>query len=257
MADSTFGFLSLSPDTSQVQVGITTRTGGNGNHYFGNCGLNTGDIPDAVYVNRRTLANSLGLKPEHLIFCRQTHSSNIAIINSLPDFNMEPENTDGIITSLKNFGLAILTADCLPVAIYNSEGKAAGVVHAGWRGLANQIAPKAVRLIESEYNCPPSELNAIVGPGISSSVYETGKEVVSIFSDLGFASEKFIRCDSGKYFINLAAIAKQQLLNAGIDEKSIHVSPLCTYLNPDMFFSARRDSINTGRMATVVKISGK
>ena len=141
------------------------------------------------------------------------------------------ERVDGHVTSREDVALLVLVADCLPVAL--SGGDRIGMVHCGWRGLADGIVEKAV----ARFDDPPA---AAVGPGIGRCCFEVGDEVRERF-DARFADGRML---------DLRAVAEDRLRQAGVEQVE-HVD-LCTSCRPDLFFSHRRDGGITGRQGGIV-----
>jgi YfiH family protein len=150
-----------------------------------------------------------------------------------------PKETDGLpeadgqATAAHGIGLAMLAADCLPVAIA-SEG-AVATVHAGWRGLATGVIEEGVRTLRELDGRGP--VHAAIGPGAGPCCYEVGEEVHARFGTKGPK-------------LDLKAIAHDQLRKAGVEV--VHDTGLCTMCAPEWFFSHRRDRGITGRQAGIV-----
>jgi YfiH family protein len=216
---------------------FTTRHGGCSRGPFRslNLGLATADDPERVAANRSKLQQRLGVA---LALGRQVHGTTVAIRGApeRPSGGREPV-ADGQATSHRGLAPAVLTADCLPVAIAG-EG-AVAVVHAGWRGLAGGVIAEGVRAVR-ELGARGA-LAAAIGPGAGGCCYEVGEEVLALFADYPQA-----RCDGRR--LHLAAVAAAQLRRAGVAE--IHDIGLCTICTAgEPFFSHRRDGGITGRQA--------
>jgi YfiH family protein len=137
---------------------------------------------------------------------------------------------DGHATSARDVALLVLVADCLPVALASPSRVA--MLHCGWRGLARGIVERAL-----EGFLPGERVTAAIGPGIGPCHYEVGPEVLEAFSDLdGVASRRML---------DLKAVAAAKLSGRGVAQ--VHDVDRCTYCEPDVFFSHRRDNGVTGR----------
>jgi polyphenol oxidase len=148
--------------------------------------------------------------------------------------------------------LGILTADCVPILIADSDGRAVAAIHAGWRGTAARIAETAaVRVIE-KFRIEPWKLIAVIGPHIGPCCYEIGEEVASEIGDEGAILR---HSDWLKPHLDLAAANRRQLLKAGIPEEQIEASSLCTKCREDLFHSYRRDGKRMGHMLSVIGIA--
>jgi YfiH family protein len=218
---------------------FTTRRGGVSTGPFRslNLGRLTGDDPGAVRRNRALLARTLGVT---LAFGRQVHGSTVALVTAAPpDGDGARHAADGQATALRDVGLMVLTADCLPVAI--AADGAAAMVHAGWQGLAGDVIAEGVRAVRELGGNGP--LGAAIGPGAGPCCYAVGEELHERFAPLG----RTVRNGAN---LDLKRIARIQLERAGVE----HVSDcgLCTICSDrELFFSHRRDRGTTGRQAGV------
>ena len=208
-----------------------------------NLGSRCGDEPDAVAENRRQLETGLGL-PSSPRWLRQVHGIDVAIE---PGFD-EPE-ADAAVTSTPGTVLAILTADCLPVVLAAQDGREVGAAHAGWRGLCAGVLEATVAAMHT----PPRQLVAWLGPAAGADAYEIGEEVFEAFiRHDARARMAFLPTRRGHWKVDLAMLARQRLLDAGVS--AIHGGGLCTISDPARFFSHRRDG-RGGRIATLAWIA--
>lgn len=184
---------------------------------------------------------------------QQTHSDHIAEV-STENCDSEFPDTDALVTTIPGIAIGVVTADCVPVLIYDHENKIVAAVHAGWRGTVQRIVEKVLRHISAK-GAKPHNIYVYIGVSISKENYEVGDEVVKQFVDAGFnlhtIGEK--HPETGKFHIDLREANKQMLLSAGIPEDHIVVSETCTYSSPH-FYSARRDGIETGRNFTGIML---
>ena len=246
----------------------TTRQGGTskGSYTSLNLGFNSGDEKQSVQANRGIFARMLGIKPEQLVFGVQTHSAKIARITSDVldwDFQMRRRilaETDALITNEPNICVAVKTADCIPVLLFDPAHKAAAAIHAGWRGTVARIVAQTVDAMKQEYGTQPKDIVAGIGPGIGPEVYQVGPEVVEMVHRQLGENHRLIQYRVSKTdrqetpYLDLWKANHLQLIDAGIPEENIEVARLCTFSHADDFFSARRDGAVTGRMATGIMI---
>ena len=238
----------------------TIRVGGSStdNYHSLNMGFNSGDLAGNVITNRNILCAALEINPNRLIFPKQTHTASCKTITAA-FFNLDKEEkqpflneTDAVITNLKGVCVAIKTADCVPVLLYDTKQKVVSAVHAGWRGTVQDIVIKTIHKMVEEFGTDPSDLFAGIGPSISPEVYEVGEEVWKQFSPEFYHASNPDKAD--KRLLDLWSANNQQLIQAGVPEEQIEVARTCTFSDSDRFFSARRDGIKTGRMATGIII---
>jgi len=145
--------------------------------------------------------------------------------------------------------IGVSTADCIPVLLFDPVHQAGCAIHAGWRGTVQRIVEKAVAKMTAVYGTHPADLVAQIGPGIHLDSFEVGDEVYDAFAREGFRME-LISKKYEKWHIDLPECNRQQLLSVGIPASQIAVSPVCTFQQSDRFFSARRLTVNSGRIFT-------
>jgi YfiH family protein len=135
-------------------------------------------------------------------------------------------DADGQVVTRHGVAAIVYAADCLPVALAGPH--AAGVVHAGWRGLSDGVLEAGVAALGE------GPVSAAIGPAIGPCCYEVGDDLRAVFGTSGRT-------------LDLKAIARERLLAAGVEE--VHDCGLCTACDPERFFSHRRDRGVTGRQA--------
>lgn len=238
----------------------TTRVGGSstGNYHALNMGFNSGDLAGNVIANRNTLCAALEINPDRLIFPKQTHTASCKTITA-EFFNLDKEEkkhflneTDAVITNLKGVCVAIKTADCVPVLLYDPKRKVVAAVHAGWRGTVQNIVIMTIQKMMKDFGTNPSDLIAGIGPSISPEVYEVGEEVWKQFEPHFCLPTNPPKPD--KRLLDLWKANLYQLIISGVPPEHVEVARICTLSDPDRFFSARRDGIKTGRMAMGIMI---
>ena len=253
-----------------VSYGCTTRQGGlsEGPWASLNLGPHTRDDPEAVLENRRRLAAVLPGEPFWLeqvhgirvveagAARRRGRAGSVGAMPSGRDAGREaaptgapPPRADAAITLEPGRVLAVMTADCAPVVIADTLGRALGVAHAGWRGLAAGVLESTFAALTSRLP-PDATWRAWVGPCIGQARFEVGDEVRQ-----AFVGPDPVTADcfapggvQGKWQADLAALARHRLVTMGI--QSVELSGLCTYERADLFYSYRRSAV-TGRMATL------
>jgi len=197
---------------------------------------NTPDWILAFTTGRDASIEDLGLKMEDLGLPRQTHSDHVMWICKAG----RPEDTDAVISDTPGLCICVKTADCIPILIYDSNKRIVAAIHAGWRGTVSKIVSKTIE----KMNSLPENLHAIIGPGISLQAFEVGNEVYEAFHEAGFPMERISK-KYQKWHIDLWEANRWLLEENGIQD--IFIAGQCTYNNLDKFYSARRETINTGR----------
>ena len=169
---------------------------------------------------------------------QQTHSTNLKIVKKE---TIIYKNTDGIFTNNKNYLLKVRTADCLPIFFIHKNDKIFGVIHAGWKGLKNDIISDSAKLLKN-YVDDLSDMIVFIGPSISQKNYEVKNEFIDYFGN------EFIENVDNKLFCNLKDIAKSQLNKIGITK--VIDSNQCTYENEN-YHSFRRNNTSQ-RMVGII-----
>ena len=204
------------------------------------------DQADLTTAQKEYLSEQLGFPIPPIVNIRQVHGDRV-IIASEEDLKSRggplPE-ADGIITNFSGIPIVVRTADCLPVFIFDPEKNCIGLVHAGWRGTAKQIALKAAQAMRDNWACSPQDLQILLGPAIRSCCYEVGPELKN------FSSEEIVARDN-KIFLDLILANRRQLLRYGVKPINIFDSEIYTCCDKS-YFSYRREGQGTGRHISVI-----
>lgn len=198
--------------------------------------------------NRIKFLRTLDIDPGDLVFVKQTHSAKVVFVDQTTKENCIPE-ADGLVTNCKNIALAVFTADCLSIFLYDAINSSIGLLHAGWRGTKDNIASEAIRLMQRKFNTDPSNLRVGFGPCIRECCYQVSDQFKDSFAEDIIEKE-------GKYYLDLISINKKQLIAAGVKEDNISDCGICTLCESDGFFSYRKDRENAGRMMSVIMLKG-
>ena len=244
---------------------VTTRLGGVSTGSYGsfNCSPFTHDTPEHIQANTALLLESMRQKPQELIIPHQTHQTEIVTVDraflalSADARRDRLEGVDALTTDEPGCCIAVSTADCIPVMLYDAQHQAVAVAHAGWRGTVSSIVAKTIGRMQRCYHTDASSLMACIGPGISLPSFEVGDEVYAAFRDAGFPMHQVsVRHeDTGKWHIDLWEANRWQLLQAGVPASQIELSGICTYQHPDLLFSARRLGIDSGRILSGIMLN--
>ncbi len=238
------------PAPHNVRALFTTRNGGTSSGPYAslNLGDHVGDDPLNVGKNRSLLRRFLPAEPAWL---KQVHGP--VPVNIDDDHSMAACNGDAAFSRRPGNVCAILVADCLPILVCDHAGSVAGVIHAGWRGLAEGVIERTL----SETGAGTMRMMAWLGPAIGPSHFEVGEEVRQAFiqhdakAAMAFVSHPR---NATKWYADLFTLARQRLTKAGIDE--VYGGGECTFSDPARFFSYRRDG-KTGRMAALIWLTGQ
>jgi YfiH family protein len=217
-----------------------------------NMSLSYGDTRSAT-ENRKDFFSQLGINYQDLVCARQVHGDGIAVVEESDKGRGALEqgsafaDTDALITATRQLPLAVFTADCLSLFLRDQATLSIGLVHAGWQGTRQGIAAKTVQRMQEEFHTRPQDLLVGFGPCIRQCCYEVGNEFREYFQD-GLAEK------NGRFYLDLAGVNRQQLLECGVLAANISDAQLCTSCHNDEFFSCRREGSSCGRMISVMMI---
>ncbi len=231
-----------------------------GNHHNRNANLSFKNGPiETVRAARREACGMVGIPPEHLTHVYQEHGTVIWIVTrdhrgAGAWTGRDPIGPgDGMITREAGVPLAILVADCLPVFFAAPRAEAIGIAHAGWKGTLGRIAVRMVERLASECGIHPASLWVWIGPGISIRGFTVQEDVWKPFQE---AWGRYPECfDKSTRGIDLKQINRLQLLEAGVSDNHIEISPECTF-SDSRFFSYRRDGAGSGHNLAVIQKNG-
>lgn len=233
------------PAPAHIRALCTTRGGGVSRGGFASLNLadHVGDVPEHVSENRLRLRQNLHLtsQPQWL---HQTHGIEVIDLD-----RSHSREGDAAVTSTADMIAVVLTADCLPVLMCNTEGSEVAAAHAGWRGLLNGVLEQTVLQMHSS----AVDLLVWLGPAIGPQQFEVGEEVRQAFMQHSTDNAPFFApTHPGHYLADLYAIARLRLNKLGINH--IYGGEFCTYSDTQSFYSFRRDR-NCGRQASLIYIN--
>ncbi len=233
------------PAHPRVRGFITARAGGAsaGPYATFNLGELTADDPAAVRENKARLSRLLPAPPRWL---KQVHGPLVVRADQVDS----PVAADGSFTRTPRVVCAVKAADCMPVLLSDDAGTCVGIAHAGWRGLASGVIENTV----ASLGAAPQSVMAFLGPAIGPDAFEVGDEVRAAFCEVDpHAAAAFRSVRAGKWLADLFMLGRQRLARCGVSR--IYGGGLCTYSNPDRFYSHRRNPV-TGRMDAVIWLDG-
>lgn len=242
-ADSSAGWIQANWPAPRGIRALTTTKGTN-------VGNRNGEDPAAVATSRRLVhAATLG-SGGHLQWLNQVHGDDCVHADA-GSCESQPQ-ADAAWTNRRGVGLAIQSADCVPIALATADGQRIGAAHGGWRGLTSGVVKSVVAAMRRDGSTTP--LIAWIGPAIGPDAYEVGQDVhaaVRAVTSPSLAGRFFRATDQpSKWHLNLFSLTEWLLRQAGVER--IACERICTWSNANLY-SHRRDGA-TGRMATVVWI---
>ena len=181
-----------------------------------------GDLKDAAV--REKLRPRLPAEPAWL---KQVHGTRVIDLDADP-----AREGDAVFTRRRHNVCVVQMADCMPVLFADDAGTAVAAAHAGWRGLAGGVLEATLAAMR----IPGDRMLVWLGPAIGPRAYEVGEDVLDAFRGDEAA---FSPARPGHWLLNLYAVARRRLGQAGVTR--IYGGGLCTYSEPQRFFSYRRD----------------
>lgn len=228
----------------EVIFGFSTKIGLGRNHpFYFNMSKSVEDDEKIVNENRNEFFKELNLKADQIAYQKQIHSKTVRIVDS-PGMHGEG---DALITNKEGIGLAVSSADCAPIFIYDNQKKVIAGIHSGWKGTSQKIVEETLTVLQDNFTCNPNNLIVYIGPSISQMNYEVGKEFENIFDP------KYLHPQNGKFKLDVKQANYDMLINFGISESQIEVSNLCSY-QEEYLHSYRRDGLKSGRAFGIIAL---
>jgi polyphenol oxidase len=244
-------FPSIFKPYTNLVAGQSTRLGGVSIKPYDslNLGSNTSDNAAAIEKNKVLFTEQLGFTPQQVVRSKQIHGTEILNAENAGYFN----GYDAIVTKTKGLLLAVSTADCTPILLYDPKSETIAAIHAGWKGTKDYLVSKTLIKMKEAYGSKYQDVIAYIGPCIAECSFEVDADVAQYFDG------RCSRFDStkGKYFVDLKKHNKNQLLHLGVMEENIEVSHYDTFERTDLFFSHRKENGITGRMWTAIGLTSQ
>ena len=211
-----------------------------------NLGKSTADNAENVAENRRRFCAALDFETNQLAWSKQVHGTDIRHVTSPGG----AAGFDALISAEPGVMLAVSIADCTPILIYDAKTRAVAAVHAGWRGTVGAIATETLLRMQAEFGTSGAYCRVYIGTCIDECSFEVGEEVAEAFR----ADFKRWDVERQKFFVDLKKANLAQVLDFGVPETQVEVSPFSTVLHNADYFSHRLEKGMTGRMMAVIGI---
>ena len=179
------------------------------------------------------------LPSNKFILAQQVHGGKSALVSASPNDRVI-KDVDALLTSGSETFLGVVTADCLPILLYDSKKNIVGTIHAGFKGLLAQVIPNTLE----ELRMLGSDLHDVwvgIGPAIGVCCYEVSEDRIALFKSAFPSYTGWYRKVGEKYFLDLQRIAVLSLEEAGIHAEHIETANICTFDHNDTFFSYRAE----------------
>lgn len=245
-------------ETGAVNHLFSTRLGGVSEGIFSSMNLSytRGDKKEAVDENFQRIAGIMGGMVSDFVLSDQTHTTNIREVTAKDKGKgvvkaRDYKEIDGLITNEKGIILATFYADCVPLFLVDKKHWAIGLSHSGWRGTVGKMGECTLLAMEAAYGTKPEDVTVGIGPSICKECYEVGDEVADAFAEAfpkKWLPEILFSKGGGKYFLDLWKANYYVFVMAGVPEKQIAVTDICTCCNPDYLFSHRASKGKRGNL---------
>ena len=201
-----------------------------------NCGPGSNDNKTKVIKNLRIVKNKINKNSKNIFLLHQIHSNKFVFINKSSKY-LKKKKADAVITNIPKLPIAILTADCAPILIYDKQKKMIAAIHAGWKGAYKGIISKVINFMIKK-GCKESSIIAAIGPSISQKSYNVKEDFKKKFIKKDRKYKIFFKRKKDMLYFDLPNFVKSQLKINKI--RNIDMMNVDTYDKKNNFFSARR-----------------
>ena len=220
-----------------------------------NCGPGSSDKKKHIKKNLEIVNNHIKAKFKKIILLNQVHSNKFYYISNNSKFHNKFKG-DALVTDKKSVPIAILTADCAPILVYDEDKKMIAAIHAGWKGAFKGIIKKVIKFMIKK-GCSPKNITAAIGPSISSKNYQVREDFIKKFIKKDKKNIIFFKKTKNKIYFNLSKYIHLQLKS--LDIKKIDIINKDTFNVKNNFFSARRsisrNENDYGRNISIIMIN--
>jgi len=221
-------------------------------------GLNFGggDAALNIRANMERLSHAFDLPSTGVDTVRQVHGRHVVIMENGDnldgrDAGKRPEG-DAIVTSRKGLAIGVLTADCVPVLLYDAEAGCIAAAHAGWRGFVAGVLRETLSVMSQGFGARIADIHAAIGPHIGPCCYEVSEDLVHAFQESGQETAPYfsLEAEGGALRLDLGRAVYDELMGCGLEPAHISRPGPCTSCGGG-FYSYRRDGV-TGRQLSFI-----
>jgi len=219
-----------------------------------NLSYEVGDNTRCVDANWQRLTTTLG--ELSIVRMDQVHGTTIRNVtkrDSAAEITSVGE-ADGIATRCRGIGLAVMTADCVPILLVAPTERAVMALHAGWRGTVGGIAAAGLAQASAAYGISADQWEVAIGPGIGGCCYEVDTEIGNRLERTwgAMADAWHPATTKGKGHLFLDRANANILIGHGVAREKIRFVGSCTACNTEKYFSHRKSGGSTGRQVSIV-----
>ena len=219
--------------------GFFNRNGGKSNGIYKslNCGIGSKDNRNKVKKNLKIVKNKISKEAKDIFLIHQVHSNKFVFINKNIKFYKKRVKADAIITNQEKLPIAVLTADCVPILLFDNNKKMIAAIHAGWKGAFKGIINKVINFMLKN-GCKKNQITAAIGPCIKQKSYNVKDDFKKKFIKKDRKNKIFFKNKRNTIFFDLPNFVKSQLKSNKITK--IDMINIDTFDKKNNFFSARR-----------------
>ena len=223
----------------EISHGFFNKNGGKSNGIYKslNCGPGSNDNKFRVKQNLNIVKNKIGKKSKNIFLLHQIHSNKYVFINKNFKFLKKKIKADAIITDQKKLPIAILTADCVPILLFDRKKKIIAAIHAGWKGAFKGIIKRVINFMIRK-GCNKDNLIGALGPCIKQDSYNVRKDFMNRFIKKYKKNKIFFKFKKDMIYFNLTKFIKSQFKSIKIT--NIDTINIDTFNTKNNFFSARQ-----------------
>ena len=223
----------------KISHGFFNRKGGKSNGIYKslNCGPGSNDNQNKVKKNLKIVKNKISKKSKEIFLLHQSHTNKFIFIGKKFKFLKKKIIADAVITNQIRTPIAVLTADCVPLLLYDHNKNIIAAIHAGWKGAFKNIIKKVIDFMIKK-GCKKKSIIAAIGPCIQQKNYNVGEDFKKKFIKKSVNNKNFFKYKKEKIYFDLPNFVKSQLISNKIT--NIDFIKIDTFDKKNNFFSARR-----------------
>jgi len=224
---------------SEISHGFFNKNGGVSKGYYKslNCGIGSKDKKINVKKNLKIVQRKISKVSKEIFLVKQIHSNKFIFLSKNAKVKNRSVYADAIITQKKNFPIAILTADCVPLLLFDKKKKMIAAIHAGWNGALRGVVDKVIKFMLGK-GCNRNDITVAVGPSIAQKSYNVKLDFKNKFIKKHKKNKIFFKNSNNLIYFDLPNYVKYQLKLNKISK--IDMINIDTYNKKNKFFSARR-----------------
>ena len=243
---------------SEIEHSFFNKLGGKSNGIYKslNCGLSSHDKKKNILKNLTLVKKKIKSGLNKIVLLNQIHSNKFYYIDKKSKLNHKKFTGDALVTNKPNTPIAVLTADCAPILIFDKKNRIVAAIHAGWKGAYKGIVKKVIKFMIKK-GSSTNDITAVIGPCISLKNYEVKQDFIKKFIKKDPKTKAFFKKIRNKNYFDLNKYIIHQLKNLNI--KKIEAINKDTFNIKNNFFSARRSislhENDYGRNISVIMIN--